>query len=1165
MKKLFTYFFYFLLLNKAFGQTSSPTSTSSKLITKLAEVLPPAPSTSSIARYGGVDIDLNTGAVKKIISLKEITARDIKIPVQLIYNSMGVRVNEYPTRAGMGWNFLAGGVISRVIRGKDDLQATRYIPSFNLQGGEDPATITYCWRLYNDGNNDSEPDIFSFNFDNYSGKFFFDHQGNIIQLSVSNLKIVYNQNTYTDNSWNFLIIAPNGYKYYFGGPNAKEESKSGPSSRFSTYYPTAWHLNRIEHPTGYVVNFSYETQSFGPYLVDVVEEQFKGSPTSGSGCGSSVSIDAGVVNVYHYAKVALLKEINTNIGSKVEFKYGSGYPENILTSITYIDENGLAYYKYGLEYNLIQSVGGSVIPFLYKIKEMTGQGRELHNGHVFTYYNTGDIPKRFSFSQDHWGYYNGKSNSTLVPPPSDPTQVSYFPNSTADRNPDPAKAVNGLLSTIMYPTGGKDEIIYEANKYGNTIVGGMRVQKITTSDITAGTPTVKRYYYGTLADREASSAMPVAKPIYLTPFEFAIITWGDLCTPMCTSYQSYTANFSYTLNKMQLYGDKFIQYSSVIESLGGDNYENGAVEHKFHIVQDNGPQVILGTINTLYSSFTNSSYLSKGEIETNVYSNKGGVLTRMVSKTRDVTIDVNRKFNDIPCYFVAEHSSLPCLTWNSSNQIVGPSPIFKLYSIHKYYITSAWKYLSKETTVNYDANGENPVTEIMNYYYDDDRNLLVNRIEIKNSKGETIKRQFKYPHDFAATGNVYQNMVDRNMIDPSIEVKTFKDNTLLLTEKMNYSDSWFANKQVVAMSSVEVQKEGYANETRFSYAKYDSYGKPLSFSNQNDIVESFLWNDFAQPVSKTVNAPFEDIAYTSFEDLNTQSGNWNISKVRQLDWALTGRKSYAVQNTITNSNPLNTSRQYIISYWSRNPGAFTIAGTISGYPVKGKTINGWSYYEHRVTGLQYYSITGTGIIDEVRLLPVNAQMVTLTYKPQIGITAQTDVNNIPSFYSYDDFGRLSSVTDENKNILKKYCYNYTGQIENCTLFPNVQKSGVFVKVCPAGYTGSAVNYIVPEGTYLAATQTNADAMAQTDVDLNGQTYANAIGSCAVTCTTSNCSGNDKKCVNNVCQTGVKVYTSSVFISTHYYECTYHYEWSDGSWSQNYTEYSNTNCSNGPID
>ncbi|RFS19475.1 hypothetical protein DVR12_22845 [Chitinophaga silvatica] len=63
----------------------------------------------------------------------------------------------------------------------------------------------------------------------------------------------------------------------------------------------------------------------------------------------------------------------------------------------------------------------------------------------------------------------------------------------------------------------------------------------------------------------------------------------------------------------------------------------------------------------------------------------------------------------------------------------------------------------------------------------------------------------------------------------------------------------------------------------------------------------------------------------------------------------------------------------------------------------------------------------------------------------------------------------------------------------------------------------------------------------------------------VDCTS--CTGISKKCINNVCETGIKVYTSSVKTGTNptRWTCTYHYEWSDNSVSQDYTEINNFAC------
>jgi YD repeat-containing protein len=125
---------------------------------------------------------------------------------------------------------------------------------------------------------------------------------------------------------------------------------------------------------------------------------------------------------------------------------------------------------------------------------------------------------------------------------------------------------------------------------------------------------------------------------------------------------------------------------------------------------------------------------------------------------------------------------------------------------------------------------------------------------------------------------------------------------------------------------------------------------------------------------------------------------------------------------------LNSSATYIVSYWTENNSAFSVSGTISGYPVQGKTetINGktWTLYVHKVTGQSNITLTGGGHIDELRLYPSTAQMTTYTYSPLVGMTSQTDVGNRVTYYNYDGLGRLKRIRDQDYNILKTYEYQY---------------------------------------------------------------------------------------------------------------------------------------------
>jgi hypothetical protein len=60
-----------------------------------------------------------------------------------------------------------------------------------------------------------------------------------------------------------------------------------------------------------------------------------------------------------------------------------------------------------------------------------------------------------------------------------------------------------------------------------------------------------------------------------------------------------------------------------------------------------------------------------------------------------------------------------------------------------------------------------------------------------------------------------------------------------------------------------------------------------------------------------------------------------------------------------------------------------------------------------------------------------------------------------------------------------------------------------------------------------------------------------------------CNGIDQKVIEGCCQKGIKVYTSSVQPDPDKHPdqwiCYFHYEWSDGSWSQTYNENSSSEC------
>ncbi len=206
----------------------------------------------------------------------------------------------------------------------------------------------------------------------------------------------------------------------------------------------------------------------------------------------------------------------------------------------------------------------------------------------------------------------------------------------------------------------------------------------------------------------------------------------------------------------------------------------------------------------------------------------------------------------------------------------------------------------------------------------------------------------------------------------------------------------------------------------------------LSFSKNISLTNIYGYNNSIL-IAQIKNATADRVAYAGFESLDN-NGYWSYSSSPSAiggsitDPGRTGIKYYNLSSgNITRSSL--PAGNYFISFWST--GIVNVSG--SNYNIirqkNGTAINGWTYYEFLVNlSASNSTITLSGSnpikIDEVRLFPENAQMLTYTYDPVIGITSETDINNITLYYIYDEFNRLRYIKDHRGNITKRYTYNF---------------------------------------------------------------------------------------------------------------------------------------------
>ena len=538
---LLNLFLFFTHTSKILAQT--PNNDEFK---KLASLPLQSPQAASLSKYVEFPVSYYNGLSQISLPIYEIKSGDISVPISLSYHGGGIKVQEEASWVGLGWSLNAGGVISHDIKGEDDDYSVNHpfnqvYPDANKNNyaGEyafaqsrtscatiyDQAPSAYaCNNLYtvlNGGNSvDGEPDIYGYNFGNYSGKFF-SGNGQFVDLSHNNIQFLQQAGT------SFTALTPDGFTYTF---SAVEKSWAYPTPHV-TY--TAYYLTQIKSPKGRVVTFQYKSfkamidehdqagqvvwsnqypnlgYAWGndgtvmqlPALSEnYLAYQYLQGNLSGSQAAVGVPDKPGLNQTYYSTtstNLFLDKIIFDNgyinfVKSPRNDLYGVKLDAiNIYTSANLLVKSVPFSYSYFTsnmgdddlyDHNKVKNVGVynaniDYYPSGYRYNRLKLLNVLIEaNAHSFDYYE-GDqystLPYKTSFNQDFWGYYNGrKGNNSLVPDyaltstqVSLPVQLSGWQG--ANRIPDDNFIRAGSLKRINYPTGGYADFSYEMNQFDN--------------------------------------------------------------------------------------------------------------------------------------------------------------------------------------------------------------------------------------------------------------------------------------------------------------------------------------------------------------------------------------------------------------------------------------------------------------------------------------------------------------------------------------------------------------------------------------------------------------------------------------------------------------------------------------------------------------------------
>jgi len=640
--------------------------------------------------------------------------------------------------------------------------------------------------------------------------------------------------------------------------------------------------------------------------------------------------------------------------------------------------------------------------------------------------------------------------------------------------------------------------------------GGMRIKKMVDYDgLDHSHDMIKTFKYTRENDTTQSSGAingyPQASNFTIPHFLSVYVSFSTRTEAVAFLYRYFTKLVSYSNQPYTQTQGSYTSYNFVTVFNDG-NGANGKTTYKYNQVPD---------------------YIDTSppfETISNEY--RTGLLNEQADyrKTSGQYLPVSRKTN------FYTFKSLPAKKLSSSlklylNVLVQGIPgNDEVPAYLKYTDTCSWIGLAKTVEKTYDNTDTTKSVSLTKEYGYSNNHYLTAMEKVTDSRGDSVITSTMYPPDYIGLTPIdnlsagIKNLNNQHIIDKPIEVigsrKTSSASETTFALFNEYAEGfpvvdtvWHTEYSTPStsfspssVSSGALVKSGdYA--PRVVFAKYDTlYNNLLEQYKIQGSHDAYIWDyNHEYVIAAAKNAASADIAYTGFEAGG--KGNWSYSGTPVTDnTAPTGNYAYLLSSGTISMSGLTSAKEYIISYWLKSTStALTVTGTEGSAQIV-YTHNGWTMFQHKITGVTSVSLSGSAYIDELRLYPSDAQMTSYTYQPMVGITSTADTKGEITYYEYDSFQRLTNTRDKDGNIVKSICYNYAGTPGHCGIvytFYSAATSGSFIRNnCGSGYVGSAVTYTVTAGTYTSTlSQADADAKAAADVAANGQAYANSHGTC----------------------------------------------------------------------
>lgn len=1068
----------------------------------LPQVIPPSPNAYSLGIYGDIPVSQYTGIPNINIPLYKIDLGTIVMPIELNYHASGIKVAQEASWVGLGWSLNAGGVITRSINGWDDFATypLGYVLSEELpvhdEFSEEPdyyflsdGTIDYSninmQKLirYSQNTEDSQPDIFCYNFGIYSGKMVFPKQNGpkYKPILLNQDPINFEYENFRGGSWR--VTTPDGCIYYFGTKEVSTlySSSSGSAPDPENFYMkkneiqsevvNSWYLDSIKYQNN-IVRFVYDentkiktqpivSQQYIPAGVIIDEVSFY-----------SNNVNSYTANQQVISEV-ILKEIIFKNGKivfttkdRLDIMKGDIYSSpQCLSSISVLNNS--------------EEILSYIFQTDYFCNYADAKGKRLRLNQIIdnadkTYkfeYSTNDLPLKNSLSIDHWGYYNGASNFQSVIPTfqyGGPTQKFYH---GANREANENYVLAGILKKIEFPAGGYSSFDYSLNEYNHF---STYLSEISASGINEWDPNLM-LWDTTYFDMTVGGDIELKSTLYILPVKPD--AYG--CCVGCSydennreaTWHYFNSNEDYLIIQKQNSLDQWEPFLSLkYFGINCNDIKEGADGLHFYDVKTD-----------MLLSQGNYRIVAKPEVTTSVNASMwllkektnhlgGGVRIQKINHfdgsdastttyeyilsdgltTSGILLTKPKYIYDDRYHFLMYSNMIfsSCYVTGVDGFVVANSEGTQMLALSGGGYVGYSRVVETSKSSNNASGGKTVYHFINNAEYMTSRDATFPGIpyQVHNSNGLLISKEYYN------AGNTLIKLQEFSY--------TPKDENTHIIEGiklLKLPDFWYFSSRIYYMYSerLELTEDKTMiydfngqnpletiNQYEYNNSNYKLLSKKTILNSDGNYMTTLYKYPYdfpnLEPYSSMVNKNNISTIVEQSEFLNSRFIQKKVNEYK--DW---GNNIVAVEHVKSQTKsqviPKSDIRYHKYDIYG-NPTSITVKNNLTytylwsyngQYPIAEIQNATNTEVANALVGTTPDQLSSSIVPDMTKVEALRAhpnlskaQITTYTYKPLVGITSKTDPRGVKTFYEYDEFNRLKYIKDTYGNIIQKFDYHY---------------------------------------------------------------------------------------------------------------------------------------------